>query len=621
MHCGFCTATCPTYVLLGDELDSPRGRIYLIKDMLENSKPASAEVVKHIDRCLSCLACMTTCPSDVHYMHLVDHARRHIEQTYTRPLPDRLLRSLLATVLPRPFLFRLSLIGAWLARPLARFLPGRLRTLFELAPASIPAPSPVDRPQVFPAEGPRRARVALLAGCAQQVLAPEINETTIRLLTRHGVEVVIAQGAGCCGALTHHMGKERPALRDAKANIDAWWRELEGQGLDAVVINASGCGTTVKDYGFMLREDAAYAEKAARISAITKDVTELMTELGLKPPVGVPDLVVAYHSACSMQHGQAIRLAAEAAAERRRASPSRTCPRAISAAARPAPTICCSRRSRPGCATRKVAEHRAAAPGPDRDRQHRLHHPDRGRHRDSDRAYRSPARLGDRRAGAEGARSARARRAPRRGRSDARSRGLSRRGAPRQQGGQPSWQQTPSSTATSTPPRPASGSNSIDSVLAFEGTDRLRFLLEQVVERAHEAGTDLPFTANTAYVNTIPLAQQVKAPGDYHLEWRNRCFTRWNALATVVRANKHTNVGGHIASFASSATLYDVGFNHFWHAPSEEHGGDLRLHPGPLARPASTPAPISRAGSPSRSSTTSARRRAARACPPIRTPG
>jgi glycolate oxidase iron-sulfur subunit len=308
VHCGFCTATCPTYVLLGDELDSPRGRIYLIKDMLENSKPASAEVVKHIDRCLSCLACMTTCPSDVHYMHLVDHARRHIEETYARPLPERLLRNLLAVVLPRPSLFRLSLIAARLARPLAPMMPGRLRTLFELAPASIPKTSPTGRPQVFPAEGPRRARAALLAGCAQQVLAPEINEATIRLLTRHGVEVVIARGAGCCGALTHHMGKERPALRDARANIDAWWRELEGAGLDAVVINASGCGTTVKDYGFMLREDAAYAKKAARISALTKDITELMTELGLQPPAGIPELVVAYHSACSMQHGQAIRV-------------------------------------------------------------------------------------------------------------------------------------------------------------------------------------------------------------------------------------------------------------------------------------------------------------------------
>jgi glycolate oxidase iron-sulfur subunit len=308
VHCGFCTATCPTYVLLGDELDSPRGRIYLIKDMLENDRPASAQVVKHIDRCLSCLACMTTCPSDVHYMHLVDHARRRIEETYTRPLPDRLLRSTLATVLPRPFLFRLALLGACLGRPAARWLPGRVKAMLGLAPASIPSPSPVDRPQVFAAEGVRRARVGLLSGCAQQVLAPEINEATIRLLSRHGVEVVIAKGAGCCGALTHHMGKERPALRAARANIDAWWRELEGAGLDAVVINASGCGTTVKDYGFMLREDPAYAAKAARISAITRDVTELMTEIDLKPAVRDADLVVAYHSACSMQHGQQIRL-------------------------------------------------------------------------------------------------------------------------------------------------------------------------------------------------------------------------------------------------------------------------------------------------------------------------
>ncbi len=308
VHCGFCTATCPTYVLLGDELDSPRGRIYLIKDMLENDRPASAQVVKHIDRCLSCLACMTTCPSDVHYMHLVDHARRHIEATYTRRLPDRLLRAMLATVLPRPLLFRLALIGAWFGRPLGRWLPGRLPALLGLAPARIPPPSPVDRPQLFAAEGPRRARVALLAGCAQQVLAPEINEATIRLLTRHGVEVVVARGARCCGALTHHLGKERPALRDARANIDAWWRELDGAGLDAVVINASGCGTTVKDYGFMLREDPAYAAKAARISALTKDITELMSEIGLQPPVREVDLVVAYHSACSMQHGQQIRL-------------------------------------------------------------------------------------------------------------------------------------------------------------------------------------------------------------------------------------------------------------------------------------------------------------------------
>jgi glycolate oxidase iron-sulfur subunit len=306
VHCGFCTATCPTYVLLGDELDSPRGRIYLIKDMLEKDKPANEEVVTHIDRCLTCLSCMTTCPSGVHYMHLVDQARVHIEETYERPAADRWMRELLALVLPYPGRFRLALIGATLARPFARFFPGRMGAMLGLAPARIAAPSHVDKPQVFKAEGARKARVALLNGCAQQVLEPGINEATVRLLTRHGVEVVVAKGAGCCGALTHHMGQEESAHSFAKSNITAWSRELEGEGLDAVIINASGCGTTVKDYGFMLRNDAAWADKAARISAITKDVTEFFHDHGLMEPVVETGLTIAYHSACSMQHGQKI---------------------------------------------------------------------------------------------------------------------------------------------------------------------------------------------------------------------------------------------------------------------------------------------------------------------------
>jgi glycolate oxidase iron-sulfur subunit len=306
VHCGFCTATCPTYVLLGDELDSPRGRIYLMKQMLESGKPPSAETVKHIDRCLSCLSCMTTCPSGVHYMHLVDHGRAYIEEHYRRPWPDRLNRWILQRTIPYPRLFRLSLLGAALARPFARFLPAKLRTMLDLAPGAIAARSSVDRPQVFAAHGERRARVALLTGCAQQVLAPQINEATVRLLTRLGVEVVVPKGMGCCGALTHHMGKEHSALAFARTNIDAWTRELDGDGLDAVVINASGCGTTVKDYGFMLREDRAYAEKAARISSLARDVTEVLGELGLPPAATDTDLVVAYHSACSMQHGQKI---------------------------------------------------------------------------------------------------------------------------------------------------------------------------------------------------------------------------------------------------------------------------------------------------------------------------
>ncbi len=312
VHCGFCTATCPTYVLLGDELDSPRGRIYLIKNMLEENRPADAKTVKHIDRCLSCLSCMTTCPSGVHYMHLVDHARKHIEATYERPPFERYLRAVLATVLPRPGLFRMALLNAWLARPLKSLFTGRLRAMLELAPKGGPRPpSPVDKHQTFAARGTRRARVALLSGCAQQVLAPEINEATIRLLTRHGVEVVVAKGAGCCGALTHHMGKEAPALASARANVDAWIAEHSREPLDAIIINASGCGTTVKDYGFMLREDAAYAEKAATIAALTKDVSEFLHGLGLQPAVADTDLVVAYHNACSMQHGQQLRTEAK----------------------------------------------------------------------------------------------------------------------------------------------------------------------------------------------------------------------------------------------------------------------------------------------------------------------
>ena len=307
VHCGFCTATCPTYVLLGDELDSPRGRIYLIKDMLEGDRPATEKVAKHIDRCLTCLSCMTTCPSGVHYMHLVDHARSHIEKTYRRPFLDRTMRALLANLLPYPNRFRLALISAWLARPLRNILPGRLGAMLALAPKAIPSPSPVDRPQSFPAQGPRRKRVALLSGCAQPVLAPGINEATVRLLTRHGCEVVVAAGASCCGALTHHMGQEDSAHALAKSTIAAWMREIEGAGLDAIVINASGCGTTVKDYGFMFREDADWADKAAKVSALTKDVTELMEELGLAAPSVETGQIVAYHSACSMQHGQKIK--------------------------------------------------------------------------------------------------------------------------------------------------------------------------------------------------------------------------------------------------------------------------------------------------------------------------
>ncbi|MEK9832608.1 MAG: glycolate oxidase subunit GlcF [Rhodospirillaceae bacterium] len=309
VHCGFCTATCPTYVLLGDELDSPRGRIYLMKQMLEADTPADEETVRHVDRCLSCLSCMTTCPSGVHYQHLVDHGRKHIEKTYTRPLFDRMIRWALAWSIPHPTRFRVLLAAASLARPLRGLFRGHPRAMLELAPTDLGPPSPVDVPQVFPAEGARRGRVALLNGCAQTVIAPQINEATIRLLTRLGVEVVVADGAGCCGSLVHHMGKVEASHAQAAANIDAWIAEADGAGLDAIIINASGCGTQVKDYAFMFREDEAYAGKAARVSELAKDVSEYLETIAedIRPVDGLPPLRVTYHSACSMQHGQQLR--------------------------------------------------------------------------------------------------------------------------------------------------------------------------------------------------------------------------------------------------------------------------------------------------------------------------
>ncbi len=309
VHCGFCTATCPTYVTLGNELDSPRGRIYLIKDMLENGRPADAEVVKHIDRCLSCLACTTTCPSGVDYMHLVDHARAHIEETYRRPLIDRMIRALLVAVLPYPARFRVALTLAGLGKPFAPLLKKievlrPLGAMLDLAPKSVP---PASKPVAVPVAAPRRGRVAILTGCAQPVLDPGINAATVRLLGRLGVEIVTPKGEGCCGALVHHMGREEEALQFARQNVDAWMRDIEGEGLDAILITASGCGTTIKDYGHMLRLDPAYAEKAARVSALAKDVTEYLSTLDL-PQQSSKGLTVAYHSACSMQHGQKITL-------------------------------------------------------------------------------------------------------------------------------------------------------------------------------------------------------------------------------------------------------------------------------------------------------------------------
>jgi glycolate oxidase iron-sulfur subunit len=310
VHCGFCTATCPTYVLLGDELDSPRGRIYLIKDMLEHDRPATPEVVKHIDRCLSCLSCMTTCPSGVHYMHLVDHARVHIEQTYERPRHDRWLRALLAWTLPHNDRLRWALRAGAIAKPLAPLLRviglNRLAALLALAPRRLPRRPASAGQRLFPAQGPRKGRVALLDGCVTPVLGATVQDAAVRLLTRHGIEVVLPRGQGCCGGLVHHMGRVDEALAAARRNVEAWSYEIDGEGLDAILITASGCGTTVKDYSYMLRSDPAFAAAAARVSRLTMDICEYLSHLELRLPAAPMPLVVAYHAACSLQHGQKV---------------------------------------------------------------------------------------------------------------------------------------------------------------------------------------------------------------------------------------------------------------------------------------------------------------------------
>ncbi|ARR55847.1 glycolate oxidase iron-sulfur subunit [Rhizorhabdus wittichii DC-6] len=307
VHCGFCTATCPTYVLLGDELDSPRGRIYLIQNMLEKEAEPTPQVVRHVDRCLSCLSCMTTCPSGVNYMHLVDHARAYIERRYRRPLAERLIRGLLAAVLPYPGRFRLALALARLARPTAPLLARigwarPLAAMLRLAPRHGADTATRDTPRPAAPVG----RVALLQGCAEPVLKPEVRAATIRLLGRLGYQAVLAPGEGCCGALVHHMGREEAARDAARRNVDAWSRQIdEAGGLDAILITASGCGTTIKDYGFLLRDDPAYADRAARVSALAKDVSEFLDTLALPAGDG-RGLTVAYHPACSLQHGQKI---------------------------------------------------------------------------------------------------------------------------------------------------------------------------------------------------------------------------------------------------------------------------------------------------------------------------
>lgn len=307
VHCGFCLSTCPTYTLLGDERDSPRGRIYLIKDMLENDRPASTEVARHVDRCLSCLACKTTCPSGVNYQHLIDHARARVEQTYRRPLPDRLLREVLARLLPYPSRFRWALRAARLARPFRRLFSGRAGAMLALAPAALPPAGPDAEGTRFAPQGPAQGRVLLLAGCAQTVIAPEINAATIRFLTRHGVEVIVPPSGRCCGAIVHHMGRADQARDLAIEAMRAFMAEIDRGGIDAVVVNASGCGTEVKDYGHIFRDDPVWSGPARRISGLARDISEFAATLDIRSPAQpVTGAIVAYHAACSLQHGQRV---------------------------------------------------------------------------------------------------------------------------------------------------------------------------------------------------------------------------------------------------------------------------------------------------------------------------
>ncbi len=323
VHCGFCTATCPTYVLLGDELDSPRGRIYLVKEMLEASAKPTPQVVKHLDRCLSCLACETHCPSGVSYRRIIDKGRAYVEEHYRRPLRDRLLRALLAATLPYRGRMRAAMALAALARPLSGLFehaPG-LRPLATLLALSGATPSGrrrlsrtrgtreehgATRPADATGESTRSVRVGLFCGCVEPVLAPAIQAASARLLRRAGAEVVRLRREGCCGALPHHLGRDTQALAMARANVDAWHRELEAGPLAAIVVTASGCGTQVRDYGHLLRDDPRYAAKAARVAALACDVTELIDRVGLPPRVRLPATVVGYHAACSLQHGQKV---------------------------------------------------------------------------------------------------------------------------------------------------------------------------------------------------------------------------------------------------------------------------------------------------------------------------
>lgn len=304
VHCGMCNATCPTYAVVSDERDGPRGRIQIMQAMLEKGGAPSEIAVRHVDRCLSCLSCRATCPSGVDYARLVDQARIHIAQNYTRPRGERWFRSFLAAVLPYPGRMRWAMRLAPLSKTFARFLPDSFRAMAALAPASLPDGEEV-KPGVYPATGSRKMRVALVRGCVQGVLAPEIDRAAIRLLARLGAEIVVAPGSGCCGALNHHLGLEASARRFARANIAAWWKAHESGSIDRIVSTASGCGAQVKDYDHLVGGEAGWSFRTRKLVPMVRDITELLDELGYSG-IAPEKLTIAYQSPCSLQHGQRI---------------------------------------------------------------------------------------------------------------------------------------------------------------------------------------------------------------------------------------------------------------------------------------------------------------------------
>tara|TARA_B100000427_G_scaffold328193_1_gene340706 strand:- start:67 stop:1377 length:1311 start_codon:yes stop_codon:yes gene_type:complete len=308
VHCGMCNATCPTYNITGDELDGPRGRIYLIKDMLEKNKPANEKIAKHIDNCLSCYACMTTCPSGVNYMHLIDHGRNHVEKTYKRPFLEKLMRNVLSFILPNPGIFKIMIFLTRIIKPLNFIFPKFIKNSLALIPNNFPKKNLKIKKIYSPENKKVVARVALLTGCVQRVISPEINESTIRLLNRHNVEVVVLPEIKCCGSLNHHLGKKDLAHSSFSKNINLWYEEYLKNGLDAIISNTSGCGTTLKDYGFIFRNNKDLKKKAKKISELSKDITEYIDEsLNLKfKEEEEKKYKIAYHSPCSMQHGQKV---------------------------------------------------------------------------------------------------------------------------------------------------------------------------------------------------------------------------------------------------------------------------------------------------------------------------